>query len=132
MSFSIAELEKNKEALNFLASVTEKNNQAMIMNKAKLFIRPKNYLWANIVIVKIPPIYYLSIVFLGLYFLFGGWGWFIPMVFFALTYIPFSRAFHVYAFKRGIRKAGYSGTIKIVNFEQGIMEVLFNESNRGL
>jgi len=130
MSFFIAKLEKEHESseviLPFMMDCTERKDQAMIELKVKLFMKKKHIYWLNVVEPKFPPIYYLSLIFAILWLLFGGWGWAIPTAFFALTYLSFWKGFHVYAFKKGLRKKGYKGNIIVMSNERGIEEAVFN------
>lgn len=130
MSFFIAKLEKKHESseliLPFMMDCTQRKEQAMIELKVKLFVKKDNIYWLNVVEPKFPPIYLLSVIFAVLWILFGGWGWAIPTAFFALTYLSFWRGFHVWAFKRGLKKKGYGGSIIVMNVERGIDEAVFN------
>lgn len=125
MSFFVAKLEKNDNVMDFFAETRERNSQAMLENKSKIVIKGKNIYWVNLIYIRIPPIYWLFFIFLFLYLWLGGWGWFIPMAFFGLSYIVFWRGFHIWAFKKGLKRAGYKGEIIILSTERGVSEVLY-------
>lgn len=126
MSIFVAKLENHVIVQEFFSETIERKEQAMVNVDAKLKKTPSNILWVNVTTVKIPPIYYFALLFVACFLFFGGWFWFLPIVFFSLTYLFFWRGFHVWAFKRGLRKSGYTGEIKILSIEEGLLEVYFN------
>jgi hypothetical protein len=123
MSFFIARLKKDPVINEFLQETRERGSQALLDLSVQLVNKEEFSFWVNIIKVRIPKIYLLSFIFLILYIIFGGWGWLIPLCFFGLTYIVYSRTFHVWAFKRALRKEGYTGTIEILDLEEGLLEV---------
>jgi hypothetical protein len=125
LSFFVAKLERESVVEEFFSETMKRNSQALVEVKAQLIKKKEAVYWANITDVKLPPIYYFAFLFLAIFFIWGGWAWFIPTGFFGLTYLFFWKGFHVWAFRRGLRKKGYSGKIEVLSLERGISEAFF-------
>lgn len=124
MSVFIAKLDNIEEVRKFYEEMSIRKEQDLLSNFAKIKEDESSIYWVNIINIKMPPIYFLTIIFIFLWLFIGGWFWFIPMGFFALSYIVFWKSFHIWIFKKGLKKAGYTGTVSILSNERGLMEVL--------
>ncbi|MGV8169220.1 MAG: hypothetical protein ACP5N3_04155 [Candidatus Nanoarchaeia archaeon] len=125
MSFFVAKLQNEEVVAEFFSDTLKRGEQAMLNVNAQLIKKKDSVFWINVTETKVPPIYYLFFIFLACFLIWGGWAWFIPMTFFGTSYLFFWRGFHVWAFKKGLRKKGYTGEIIILSIEQGILEAFF-------
>ena len=126
MSFFVAKLENEDVIGEFFSETLQRKEQALVNVEAQLIKKKNAVYWVNVTEVKLPPIYYLSLLFVVGWIIWRGWGWFIPMFFFALTYLFFWRGFHVWAFKKGLKRKGYKGRVEILSIERGILEAFFS------
>ena len=99
---------------DFLRETRERGSQALIEISPQIVNRSGFLYWINVTRIKIPPIYYLGFVFLALFIWRVSWIWGILAFLFLSFYIVFSKAFHVWAFKKGLKKKGYTGRIEIL------------------
>jgi hypothetical protein len=125
MSFFIAKLNEDPAISEYFERVQENGSQAMLYNKAKIVRKQKDVYWLNVVGVSLPPFYLLGFLFLAFFLVWDWSGWLVLSGFFGMCFIPFWRGFHIFAFKKGLRKAGYKGSIIIVPLERGVEEVGF-------
>jgi hypothetical protein len=124
MSVFVARSKFDPLVYEFLEETRERGSQALVEINAKVINRGGLIYWVNVTRIKIPPIYYLGFIFLALFLWRVSWIWGILTFLFLSIYIVFSKAFHVWAFKKGLRKKGYTGKIEILDLESGLREVL--------
>lgn len=80
--------------------------------------------------IGIPPVYLMGLigVLISLFFWGFGWGLLFPAGFFCFGFF-WSSTFHSWAFKKGLRKAGYEGEFVELSNEKAL-EVSLYESDR--
>jgi hypothetical protein len=93
--------------------------------EVKVFLHKTEFLTAFNIYVCLPPIYYVGFLFVVLAFLFSRAWLLIPALLFFFTYIFFSSYWFAWVFKRALRKEGYEGPVKVLNYDSALRGVVF-------